>query len=100
MRMVHESEKSSVKTGERASLGNVRADPQFRLLLNAAARSRDISVQGYMRRALARQIAKDLGIDWHSVLAYCAAPAPWNKAHKAYTKRGADDGTGYGDWDN
>lgn len=100
LKTVHESEKTSVKTGERASLGNVRADPQFRVLLNSAARSRNISIQAYMRRALAKQIAKDLGVDWRNVLAFCAAASPWDKGHKTYTVRGSDDGTGYGDWDN
>ena len=98
--MVHASEATSVKRAERPSLGNVRADPEFRVLLNRAARARDISVQGYMRRALAKQIAKDLGMDWRQILAFCAAPAPWGKAHKAYSVRGPDDGEGYGDWDD
>jgi hypothetical protein len=81
-------------------------DLPFAVLLKQAAASRGIAVGSYVRRALARQIAKDLGIDWTEVLKHCAAARPHGSVPPGAAPgsfgvhRSFDDGEGFGNWNN
>ena len=94
---------------------HIRLSVPFRRMIIAAAKARGISLTGYIRRAVARQVAKDLGLEWEYVLAHCAYPPAFGKTMPpqdklVYRVEGSrrvadrlstvDDGTGYGDWTN
>lgn len=90
----------------RASSITVDFDIPFSLLLKQAAASRGIALGSYVRRCIARQIAKDLGVDWTEVLVHCAAARPHGStppgagAGEWGVKRSFDDGQGFGNWQN
>ena len=98
-------------TKETTTWGNrlaVRITPKYLSFVHRAARDRNISVGGYVRRAVAKQVAKDLGISWLEVIAYSPYPSyyqsqkfpPEKSAHRLGARTIADDGEGYGDWDD
>lgn len=89
-----------VRTGRRRAQALLQFDVEFSRMLTEAARSRGISVAGYGRRALARQIAKDLGIDWAEALVYCPEPTPFGARQARRRERTTDTGEGFGDWNN
>jgi hypothetical protein len=94
-----------VAEGRRKGQVQVNFDLEFTIMLKAACSARGISIGAYTRRALAKQIAKDLGVDWTLPLSFCAAPTPYGSRQagavgKWGIERALDDGTGYGDWDN
>lgn len=78
----------------------LRAEPGIRVLTKRAAAARGISIVGYARRAIAKQIAADLDIPLTDVLALLPAPQPYAGSAKREKRSGKkyDDGTGYGDW--
>lgn len=76
-------------------------DQPFMIYLRKAAKKRGISINGYGRRALAKQIAKDLGLPWETVLAHCPKPAGFGQPSvtaKGPSTKTRDDGLGFGDW--
>lgn len=75
-------------------------DDPFRLLLDEAAKRRNITLSGYTRRALAAFVAKDLGIPITEVLKHASKPTDYGTAYPRPGKpiRSVDDGEGYGDW--
>lgn len=79
----------------------VSVDEEFDRLLVLAAEARGISIIGYMRRAIARQIAKDLDMDWEQLLAHVPQATPHGGMPVGGTlKQTYDDGLGYGNWSN
>lgn len=90
--------------------------PQFKSMLRQASIARGITIVGYIRRAVAKQIAKDLGLDWDEVIIHSPYPAAFghllpDEDHRMYVVREKrdgrkhpsreavpDDGTGFGDW--
>ena len=68
-----------------------------------AAEKRGISLQGYMRRALAAFVAYDLGLDMTKVLEDGPATLAWGRTGgKVLDENGnvitQEDGKGYGQW--
>lgn len=61
------------------------------------ARERGIGRAGYIRRALAVQVAKDLGLDWKEVAASSPVPMEWGSRKKSDSNL-RDDGRGFGEW--
>lgn len=76
-----------------------RVSPEFNKLMRAAAKARGIAVGGYVRRAVAKQIAADLGLPWEEVIKHTPYPATF-AAPSARPKKEPvpDNGEGYGDW--
>lgn len=90
-----------VKNSRRKGSLQLFFDPPFLTLIDAAAFLRGMSIGSYARRAVAKQIAADLAIDWTIPLRYCARPSPYGSRPPGRTPKGErtmDDGTGYGDW--
>jgi len=81
-------------------------DPPLQFMLKQAAEARGIGIGSYVRRAIAKQIAKDLNIPWTEVLQHCASAKPYGsvppgaKRGQFGVRRTVDDGEGYGDWTN
>lgn len=75
-------------------------DPPFLFAVRRAAEARGIGVGAYIRRAIARQVAKDSGLEWTTLLVHTPAPVPWGERHDPGSGRRYDDGQGYGNWDN
>lgn len=93
-----EQSKARQVNARRATAMQTFVDTGYIRLLHAAAEHRDISVGGYIRRAVARQIAEDLNMDWRTVLQYGPMPVGYGKRGRAVKKN--DDGTGFGNWGN
>jgi hypothetical protein len=95
---------------------HIRMSSPFKSLVRTAAEKRGISLVGYMRRAIARQVAADLELDFQHVVGLTPYPAAYGErlpdsAHLGITRREKrdgrvmhvqyclpDDGTGFGDW--
>lgn len=88
-----------------------RASPGFRTLLDLARGKRGLSLAGYIRRSVSRQIAEDLSLPYLDVLKETPHPAPQGRRYAPALntwerRRGGrdprpmipDDGTGYGEW--
>ena len=94
------------RTGKWGTYLAIRATPEFIQLLHVVCEQRDISLGGYMRRAIAKQMAKDLNLPWDEVLSLTPHPPKYgsNRPVKAEPGKGniglPDDGTGFGDWDD
>lgn len=109
-------QKRRLQTTRWGSQFHIRLTPTFKSLVRMAAENRGITIVGYIRRAVAKQVAYDLGMEWHEVLIYSPYPAAYGEilpddAHRVYVKRERrdgvvlrvlesvpDDGTGFGDW--
>lgn len=88
-----------IQRGRRTGQLILQFDREFNTALNLAAEARGITLAGYARRALARQIANDLDMDWTLLLSMCPAPLPYGSTSRPGTKhRTVDNGEGYGDW--
>lgn len=101
---VRESQrKSQARTskGKRTWSNQVYADIDYGHYVRQAAQGRGISIGAYIRRAVAYQVARDLGIPVTEILRHAAAPMPFGqqgtppgvKMHRTF-----DDSTGYGEW--
>jgi hypothetical protein len=95
---------------------HIRLTPEFKTLIIAAAKRRDISLTGYIRRAVAKQVAADLGLPITEVLIHSPYPSAFGEklppeAYRIPVVRecrngrllpcaecAPDDGKGYGDW--
>lgn len=103
---VREDQRTKNKAGRRHATVQVDYDPQMQFMLKQVAEARGIGIGSYVRRALAKQIAKDLGIDWTEVLVHCAqardygSRPPGARKSQFGVRRTYDDGEGYGDWTN
>jgi len=87
----------------------IRTTPNFLALVHKAAGTRNINLGAYIRRSVARQLARDLGMPIKDVLKLTPYPAEYGKRLPAsnfiLTGNGGriappDDGAGFGDWDN
>lgn len=85
--------------GRRTRGFQVMVDQSYDDYLVEAARRRDISKVGYVRRAVAAMIAHDLGIPFTEVAQHAAQPGPFNRVG-GHLRRGAshDNGKGHGMW--
>ena len=116
-RAVEEAEKKRVP--QVTNWGNqfhIRMSAPFKSLVRTAAQKRGISLVGYMRRAIARQVAADLELDFAHVTGFAPYPAAYGErlpdaAHLGIIRREkrdgrvmhvqiclSDDGTGFGEW--
>ena len=76
-----------------------RADRRFRKMVQLAAKGRNISMGGYMRRAIAKQIAQDSGVELSTILALTPFPSEYGKkSAQPKDKPVPDNGEGYGKW--
>lgn len=98
MEQVKANQKKTKRHTERTSGTLATYDEPFRLLLEQACRKRNISRQGYARRAMAAFIAHDLGMDLAEVLKHCATPVPLDTRINYRPVRTEDNGTGFGPW--
>ena len=78
----------------------LRVSPTFIALTHRAAIARNISLAGYIQRALARQLADDLDIPVREILAAATAPGVYdvNSGVHRYVPKGPDTGEGHGTW--
>lgn len=97
-----ESRKKNFRKAHRMVRQYIYVDAPFRQALIEAAKSRNISIAGYLRRSVAKQIAKDLGIDWKDILVFTGKPMRFGTStfEKGESPHVRDDGEGYGDWNN
>ena len=95
---VRENQKGTKRHTERTSGTLATYDEPFRLLLEEACKRRNISRQGYARRAIAAFIAYDLGINIADVLKHCARPVPLDTRINYRPVRTEDTGEGFGAW--
>ena len=101
------------KTGLWGFSFHVRTSKRMMALVRMCAQARGISVGGYMRRAIAKQVALDMKIDPKEVYSLCPAPAAWGRTttdsrYVEYASGGRgrikkirvfpDNGEGFGDW--
>lgn len=90
---------------------SIRASWKLLSLVKMAARQRNISTQGYIRRAISAFVVKDLGVAWEDVVQLSPKNTPFNQAsseavrvkmqYQKARKDGVllcDDGEGFGDW--
>lgn len=85
---------------------NTLVSKEFREVIAVACQLRNISRSGYIRRAVSKQIAQDLGLEVHQVLKLTPKPTPWgvrtapvqgDNGFKSYA-HAPDNGEGFGDW--
>lgn len=95
---VVEHQSKSKRHTERIAGTLATYDEPFRVLLEEACKRRNISRQGYARRAMAAFIAYDLGMDIADVLKYCARPVPLDTRINYRPVRTEDTGEGFGPW--
>jgi hypothetical protein len=69
------------------------------VLLDEACFRRNISLTGYMRRAMVAFIAYDLDMPLEEVAQHGAQPAPYGGNGGGRLKRTQDNGRGMGPWD-
>lgn len=69
----------------------------FRIYLRRAAQERGISMSGYVRRALAVFIARDLGMSYEELCALNRKPLAFGDVGRRGLAQ-QDDGEGFGDW--
>jgi hypothetical protein len=98
MKSVVKNQKGTKRHTERISGVLATFDDPFRVLLEEVCRRRNISRQGYARRAIAAFIAHDLGMELADVLKHCAIPIPYDTRVNRKPVRTEDDGTGMGPW--
>lgn len=95
---VHERQKKSRK-GRRTNGITLFYEQPFRVLLDAAAERRGITMNGYARRAIAAMIAHDLGVPMEVIGQSLPGPTPYGVRNPGgRTHKGYDDMQGYGDW--
>lgn len=103
---VQQSQRTKNKAGRRNANIQVDYDPPMQIMLKKAAEARGIGIGSYVKRAIAKQIAKDLGLDWTEVLVHCAqareygSKPPGARKTQFGVRRTYDDGEGFGDWTN
>lgn len=90
--------RSKHKGGDRKNGLYLFFDDGFRVLLDEAARRRDISLTGYCRRAIAAFLAHDLGIPFEDVVKHTASPSKYMQSGGGTGGKGYDEGLGKGDW--
>jgi hypothetical protein len=95
---VQSRQKKTKRNTERKNGMFLFFDDGFRALLDEAARRRNISMTGYLRRAAAAMIAYDLGIDITEVLKFTAHPAGYGELGGGAQKHPHDTGEGRGNW--
>lgn len=104
----HQRTLSPARRSRRQGQVQIFTDLEFTGALRIVAHERGMSIVSYARRAIAKQIAKDLGIDWTLLLRYCTRVVPYGSRTGGKPPRDADgnvertfdDGLGYGDWGN
>jgi len=107
MERVHDSlnaRRSQHKAPKKAKWGHditLRSTKDFMALAHEAAELHDITVGGFMRRAIAKQIALTLGMDVRDVLSFNPMPARYGSSRSTRGPDGEvqpDTGEGFGDW--
>ena len=99
MRRVASRQKGSQRSTERKHGMYLFFDDDFRIFLDEAAQRRNISMTGYMRRAVAAMVAHDLGIPYEAVVRHSAQPTTYNQTSaRGPQKKTFDDGQGHGVW--
>jgi hypothetical protein len=92
------------RSGKWGTYIGTRATPEFIALIHEACSQRDINLGAYIRRAVAKQVAKDLGVTWEEVLMYTPYPCSYTGNRSLRVVAGTantaepDDGSGFGDW--
>ncbi|QGJ92779.1 hypothetical protein PBI_BEAGLE_19 [Arthrobacter phage Beagle] len=92
-------QKGAKRHTERRNGMTLYFDDPFRVLLDAAAERRGMSLAGYCRRAVAAMIAYDLGLLSSEVMQFTSRPTEYRAdAGAGRAKRTNDDGIGFGPW--
>jgi hypothetical protein len=103
---VKERQQKTHRSNERKNGLYIFFDDPLRVLLDEACHRRDISLTGYIRRAMIAFIAHDLGLPLEEVAQHAAVPAGYGTAGGASLPRGeggrlirsTDTGRGRGPW--
>jgi hypothetical protein len=94
---VRSRQKQSRRNEARRDGMYVSFDPTMRILIDRAAKSRNMGITAYARRCLAAFIAHDLGLPFTEVVRH--TPMPNRPGVKSPTgRKTSDDGTGFGEW--
>jgi hypothetical protein len=97
-RVVARQRKAINRTKRRNGMTLYFDDP-FRVLLDAAAARRGMSLAGYCRRAVAAMIAYDFGLEPGQVMMHTSRPTAYRaEAGAGRAVKTNDDGTDYGPW--
>lgn len=92
-------QRKSQRHTERRNGMSLYFDDGFRVLLDAAAERRGMSLAGYCRRAVGAMIAHDLGLPVAEVLQHTSVPVEYRaEAGAGRMKKTRDDGKGFGPW--
>jgi hypothetical protein len=92
-------QKGAKRHTERRNGMTLYFDDPFRVLLDAAAERRGMSLAGYCRRAVAAMIAYDLALTSAEVMTHTSRPTEYRaEAGAGRAKRTNDDGKGFGPW--
>ena len=92
-------QRTSKRHSQRRNAFCLYFDDPFRVLLDAAAHRRGMSLSGYARRAIAAMIAHDLGLAPSDVMRHAPRPTEYRAlAGHGRTTKTEDDGKGYGPW--
>lgn len=76
-----------------------RVSPAFMRFVHQAAKKRGMTYGAYIRRCVAFQMAKDLGIPVGDLLALTPYPSTYgSKSARPKAEPTPDDGTGFGSW--
>lgn len=93
--IIHDRGMSSAKTSVRIDRLTTRVPVGFRSLTMKAARQRGLSLEAYIRRALASVMVHDLDLDWWELL----ADEPWVTTYAGgLNERRPLAGAGFGQW--
>lgn len=79
----------------------MRTTPTFLAVIHGCAKARDMNISSYVRRAVAKQVAKDLGVPWERILEMTPFPSSYNGSRAKRMENGIavpDTGEGFGDW--
>lgn len=86
------------RANERKNGTYIFYDDPLRVLLDEACKRRNISLTGYVRRAMVAMIAYDLKMELAEVAQHGAVPAGYGATGGGRLTRTQDDGRGKGPW--
>lgn len=95
---VRSRQKETRRHNERSNGLYLFFDDEMRVLLDEACLRRNISLTGYIRRAMIAFLAHDLGMKIGDVAQYAAEPVGYGKTGGGRRERTHDTGTGRGRW--
>lgn len=109
MKRIQSNPKKRRSEGKWGTAISFSASLELRHLLAKVCQERDINRSGYIRRAVVRQVARDLNMPVQEVLRLTPKPTRWGVTAAPRVQKGVkgaqtwefppDDGTGFGRWE-